>query len=299
MRWIPVAVAAAAFQVARNAAQRGLMGGAGPWGATLTRFLFGLPFTLAFTVVVWVFVHPVTVHPTPLYLGYALTGALGQVLATAALLTSLHRAGFGVGTAVQQSSLPLSGVVGWLVFGDALSPTAWAGVAIATVGLVALSWSKARDIDRGAAGGRPVSGAVFALLSGLLFGFSLNAYRHAGLVLEPDHPLFSAVATVSFTQAAQSVVLGVVLAIRHPAALEAVLTDWRRSLTSGFCGACASSAWVFALALAPAAAVRAVGVVEAPMAAAVGRRLFAERLSLGKLAAGALTAVGVLLTALG
>ena len=299
MLWIPVTVIAAAFQVARNAAQRGLMGDAGPWGATLTRFLFGFPFTLAFTILVWGFVHPVALHPVPLYFAYALTGALGQVLATAALLTSLQRAGFAVGTALQQSSLPLSGVVGWLVFHDQLSAAAWIGVLIATVGLVALSWPKAKALDLDAPGQRPVSGAVFALLSGLLFGFSLNAYRHASLKLEPHHPLFSAAATVTFTQGVQSLVLGAILAVRFPATVEAVLTDWRRSLMSGFCGACASTAWGFALVLAPAAPVRAVGVIEAPIAAAVGRRLFAERLSLGKLVAGALTALGVILTALG
>jgi hypothetical protein len=32
----------------RNAAQRSVMGGAGPWGATLVRFLFGLPFAAVF-----------------------------------------------------------------------------------------------------------------------------------------------------------------------------------------------------------------------------------------------------------
>ncbi len=299
MLWIPVTFAAAAFQVARNAAQRGLMGGAGPWGATLTRFLFGLPFSLAVTGIAWAFAHPLSVHVTPLYVTYAMTGAFAQVLATAALLTSLHRAGFAVGTALQQSSLPLSGVVGWLVFHDALSSSAWAGVAIATVGLVALSWPKKRDLAAAQAGDRPVSGALFALLSGLLFGFAMNAYRHASLVLEPGHPFFAATATVTFTQAVQSVVLGGLLAVRHPAALEAVLTDWKRSLIAGSCGACASMGWVFALALAPAAQVRAVGVIEAPIAAAVGRGLFRERLSLGKLAAGAVTALGVVLTALG
>ncbi|HTI67492.1 MAG TPA: DMT family transporter [Caulobacteraceae bacterium] len=299
MLWIPVTVAAAAFQVARNAAQRGLMGNAGPWGATLTRFLFGFPFTLAFTVLVWGFVRPVTIHPSSTYLAFALTGAAAQVLATAALLTSMHRAGFAVGTALQQSSLPLSGLLGWLVFHDRLSGPAWVGIAIATAGLVCLSWPKARAIDLGAPGARPVSGAAFALLSGLLFGFSLNAYRHASLVLEPHHPLLSAAATVTFTQMVQSLVLGAILAVRYPATVQAVLTNWRASLMSGFCGACASTAWGFALVLAPAAAVRAVGVIEAPIAAAVGRRLFAERLSPWKLAAGALTALGVVLTALG
>ena len=37
-----LAAAAAPLQVARNAMQRGLVGDAGPWGATLVRFLFGL-----------------------------------------------------------------------------------------------------------------------------------------------------------------------------------------------------------------------------------------------------------------
>lgn len=299
MLWIPVTFAAAAFQVARNAAQRGLMGGAGPWGATLTRFLFGVPFSLAITPIAWGVAHTVAPHVTWLYVVYAMTGALAQVLATAALLTALHRAGFAVGTALQQSSLPLSGVVGWIVFHDNLSHMAWIGVAIATVGLVGLSWPRAGALKGDGAGDRPVSGALFALLSGLLFGFAMNAFRHASLALEPGHPFFAAVATVTFTQAIQSLVLGAILAVRHPAALEAVLTSWKRSLVAGSCGACASMCWVFALALTPAAQVRAVGVVEAPIAAAVGRRLFAERLSLAKLAAGALTALGVVLTALG
>ena len=39
-----------ALQVARNTLQRGLLTGAGPWGATLVRFLFGLPFSLAFAL---------------------------------------------------------------------------------------------------------------------------------------------------------------------------------------------------------------------------------------------------------
>ena len=44
-------MAATVFQVARNAAQRSLLGGAGPWGATLVRFLFGLPFSMMFTAI--------------------------------------------------------------------------------------------------------------------------------------------------------------------------------------------------------------------------------------------------------
>jgi drug/metabolite transporter (DMT)-like permease len=293
MLWIGLTVAATVFQVARNAAQRNLIGGAGPWGATLVRFLFGLPFALLFVAVAWLLSRPLALHPSPAYFGFAVTGAGCQVLATAALLVSMHRAGFAIGTALQQSSLPLSALLGWLVFHDRLGPAAWTGVAIATVGLAALSW------PRRAEGEHLLSGSLYGLLSGLLFGFSLNAFRHAALTLEPARPLFSAVATVAFSQAIQTVALGGWLAVRRPEVLRVVFAGWRGSLFAGFCGATASAMWLSALALAPAASVRAVGVVESPIAALAGRRLYAERLSAWKLVAGALTAIGVALTALG
>ena len=293
--WIIVTVVATGFQVVRNAAQRGMIGDAGPWGATLVRFLFGLPFSLLFTAVAaalaWGRLHP---QLAPDYWGFAMTGAAAQVLATAALLQAMRRAGFAVGTIMQQSSLPLSAVLGLVAFHDRLSPSAWWGVAAASAGLVWLSWPR-----KASQGDKPLSGAGFGLMSGLLFGFSLNAYRHAARSLEPAHPLFSAVATVSLTQAAQSLVLVLYLAWRHPWALRAIGASWRQSLLAGFCGACASAGWLLALALAPAVSVRAVGMVEAPMAAAAGRRLFKERLTLGQWLAGTLTAVGVALTALG
>jgi drug/metabolite transporter (DMT)-like permease len=45
--------------------------------------------------------------------------------------------------------------------------------------------------------------------------------------------------------------------------------------------------------------VRAVGVIEAPIAAGVGHRLFRERLSPRQLAGGIMAALGVIAAALG
>jgi drug/metabolite transporter (DMT)-like permease len=298
MLWIFVTVLATGFQVVRNAAQRGMIGDAGPWGATLVRFLFGLPFSLVFLAGAALAAGHLQPRLSPAYLAFALTGAATQVLATAALLVAMRRAGFAVGTVMQQSSLPLSAVLGLLIFGDRLSGSAWIGVAAATAGVAWLTWPRAAA-TRGEHAPQPVSGALFGLLSGLCFGFSLNAYRHAARALEPSHPLFSAVATVSLTQAAQSLALIVYLAWRHPWALRAIGAGWRRSLLAGFCGATASAGWLLALALAPAASVRAVGMVEAPLAAVAGRRLFKERLTPSQWLAGALAAAGVTLTALG
>lgn len=291
--WVPATIAASIFQVGRNALQRGVMASAGPWGATLVRFLFGLPFSLLFVAVALVIVPQARPHFASAFWISSVTGATSQVLATAALLVAMHRAGFAVGTALQQSSLPLAALLGLILYHDRLSGLAWVGVAITTAGLVTLSWPTGEAM-------RPqsLSGAAFGVLSGLCFGFSLNAFRHASLALEPAHPVFAAIVSVAVVQAMQAAALTLILAVRAPDALRAVFASWRSSLGAGLCGACASAGWFVALALSPAAPVRALGVIEAPMAAFAGHRLFRESLTLTQIVAVAGAIAGIVLTSL-
>lgn len=293
MLWIILTAAAAPLQVARNALQRGLVAEAGPWGATLVRFLFGLPFSLAMFAVVAIVTPDARPHPSlHFWLGVS-AGACAQVAATGCLLLAMGRSGFAVATVMQQSSLPLAALMGLVVLGDQLSAPAWTGVAVATVGLVVLSWPARADVRGG------LAGASLGLASGAAFAVALNGYRQAGLSFEPQHPIYAALAGLVIAQMLQTVVLGGALAVLRPQALRAVRTSWKASLGAGFFGSAASACWFGALALAPAGPVRAVGVIEAPIAAAVGRRLFRERLSVRQWVGGGLTSVGVLLTALG
>lgn len=293
MLWILLTAAAAPLQVARNVLQRGLVGDAGPWGATLVRFLFGLPFSLLIFAGVALATPTADPHLSTRFLISVAAGAVSQVAATAALLMAMRTSGFAVATFMQQSSLPLGALVGYFAFGDRLSAVQWAGLAITTVALLALSWpSRAR-----AAG--VTAGSLYGLASGLAFAVALNGYRQAGLALEPAHPIYSAMAALCVAQALQSVVMVLLLAMIRPGALRAVAASWRTSLGAGLFGTAASACWFSALALAPAGQVRAVGVIEGPLAAAVGRRLFRERLTVRQILGGALAAAGVVMTALG
>ncbi len=294
MIWIPITIAASFAQVLRNAAQRSVMGGTGPWGATLVRFLFGLPFTAVFVAVAFLLTHGEHPRFVPAFWGAALLGGASQIAATAALLVAMRRAGFAVATAVQQSSIPLAAILGLIAYGETLSRLGWTGVVLTSVALLVVTWPRA-----GATGEQPVSGGLFGLASGLAFGFCLNAFRQAGHALEPSHPIFAAIVTLMITQIAQTLGLTVYLAIKDRGALVAVARAWKPSLKAGFWGAAASAGWFVALALAPAGQVRAVGVIEAPIAALAGRRLFAERLTLVQLVFGAVAAVGVAMAALG
>jgi len=290
MLWILLTAAAAPLQVARNALQRGLVGDAGPWGATLVRFLFGLPFSIAMFAVAALVSVGAEPHPSVRFWTGAVVGALAQMGATATLLMCMGRSGFAVATMMQQASLPLAALMGWAVLGDRLSGPAWAGVVLASVGLVVLSWPKRADVKGS------LAGAALGLGSGAAFAVALNGYRQAGMALDPGHPIYSALAALVVAQVIQSVLLTGILAMTRPQALRAVAASWRSSLGAGFFGSAASACWFGALALAPAGPVRAVGVIETPIAAAVGRRLFRERVSPRQWIGGVLTALGVVLT---
>lgn len=292
MIWIPITIAAAALQVARNAAQRSIMGDAGPWGATLVRFLFGLPFATLFAAIGWLLTPGAIAHPSGAFWLACVAGAGLQIAATAALLTAMQRSTFALGTAMQQSGLPFALVWGVLFFGDHVGLVTWAGGLIATLGLAILTWPRGEVAMR--------MGAVWAGLgSGAMFALSANCFRQASLAFEPAHPAASAFVTVMVVQAIQTVALTSYLALRDRAALRAVITAWRQSLGAGFCGAAASGLWFTAMALSPVGPVRAVGVVEMPFAAIAGRRLFKERLTPLQMGAGLVTAVGVVMAALG
>jgi drug/metabolite transporter (DMT)-like permease len=293
MLWILITAAAAPLQVARNALQRGLVGDAGPWGATLVRFLFGLPFSFAIFGVTALLTSGAQPHVGGVFLAGVALGAVCQMAATASLLVAMRRSGFAVATVMQQASLPFSAVFGWAALGDALRPAAWAGIALTTVGLALLSWPK-RDQLKGSG-----LGVVLGLASGATFAVALNAYRQAGLALDAHHPIYAGTAGVCVAQTLQSLILVAALAVWRPGALVSVVRSWRASLGAGFFGASASACWFAALAMAPAGPVRAVGVIEAPIAAVVARRFFAERLSARQIAGGAMAAAGVVMTALG
>jgi drug/metabolite transporter (DMT)-like permease len=292
MLFIPITIAAAAFQVGRNATQRGLMGAGGPWGATLVRFLYGVPFTVVFLGVAWLVWPDAHLQVTPFFWLAGAVGGAAQIGATAALLSSMHRSSFALGTAFQQSLLPFTSMIGYFVFGDVLSAHAIVGIAVVTFGIFVLSWPK-----EGITG--DWSGAWFGLLAGAFFAVSNNAFRQAGLSLGDIPAPLAGISTVLAVQTMQSLGLMAVLALADRPSLIAAFTNWKPSMRAGFFGAAASACWFTALSLAPAGQVRAVGVIEMPLAALAGRRLFSEKLTLVQWLAGSITALGVVLAAVG
>ncbi len=292
--WIPVVVLGSAFQTARNALQRSLVDTAGAWGATLVRFLFGLPFAIVWAgiaLAIWGGAQAGETHVAP-FLIAACAGALAQILATGALLQSMRVSNFAVGAFFQQTSLPFTALSGFL-FGDTLGAVALYGVAVTTVGLLILSWPRQTE------GVRSWDAARYGLVAGVMFGISGNAFREASHAVSLSNPAFAAAATLVFVQAIQSAALFGFLLVTNRPGLKAALNTWRISLGAGFCGWAASACAFTALAMAPAALVRVVAVVDMPFSAIASRGIFLERLTLRQIVGAIIIAAGVAACALG
>ncbi len=286
--WIPVTVWAAFAQTVRNAAQRHLTAELGTLGATLVRFLYGLPFAALWLVAVALFTAAGLPSFNGAFLGWVLLGAVSQIGATALLLATMQERNFALGVAYSKTEILQVAVFGFAFLGDPLGPASIAAVLCGTVGVLLLS-------PVGLSGGWVSRSALFGLASGAGFALSAVGYRGAALALEGTPFLMAAAATLLAAQVVQTLLLGGWMAARELESILRVLRAWRASLLAGFMGAAASAGWFTAFAIEPVAHVRTLGLVELVFSYAVSRRLFREKLSRRELGGMALLAVGVLL----
>jgi uncharacterized membrane protein len=74
----------------------------------------------------------------------------------------------------------------------------------------------------------------------------------------------------------QAALLSAWLAVREPKVLKAIVQAWRPSLAAGFMGALASQFWFLAFAIATAASVRTLALVEVLFAQAISKFVFKQ-----------------------
>jgi len=297
--WIPVTVWAAFAQTVRNAAQRHLTAELGTLGATLVRFLYGLPFAL-----VWLIgVGRVGNLPFPEanlpFVSWVLVGAVSQIAATALLLRTMQARNFALGVAYSKTEVLQVAVFALAFLGDRISAPAALAVATGTLGVLLLSPADKERPLRALLTGWTSRTALLGLACGALFALSAVGYRGAALALPGTPFLMAAAFTLAAAQLVQTLLLGGWLLARDPGVVGRVLRAWRMSLFAGFMGAAASAGWFTAFAIEPVAHVRTLGLVELVFSYAVSRRLFRERLSRLEAAGMALLALGVAIITIG
>jgi len=282
--WAVFTVIAAGAQTVRNAAQRELTGKLGTVGATHVRFLFGCPFALMFLLGV-VATGAALPRPGPTFWPWMLGGALAQIAATALMLAAMGGRSFVVAIAYIKTEPIQVALFGLVFLDDPVTPVMAVAIVIATAGVVIMAIRDRQNGERRggeAAGPAPqiwAAGTLVGLAAGGTFALSAIGYRGAILSLGQANYLMAATFTMATGLVVQSALLSAYLALRDVAVLAAIGRAWRPSLFAGFMGALASQFWFLAFALATAASVRTLALVEVLFAQAISRFVFHQPVS--------------------
>jgi drug/metabolite transporter (DMT)-like permease len=296
--WIPVTLGAALAQTLRNAAQRHLITELGTLGATLVRFLYGLPFAALWLFAVreaGSFAWPA---PAGSFFLWVKLGAVSQIAATALLLRVMTERNFTLGVAYSKSEIIQVAVFGYVFLGDSVTVTTALAIALGTFGVLLLSPADPERPIRGLLTGWTSKTALLGLGSGTGFALSAVGFRGAALALDATPFPMAAASTLLASQLIQTSLLGGWLLFTQPDVVIRTLRSWRTSLFAGLMGATASAGWFTAMAIEPVANVRTLGLVELVFAWVVSRRLFRESLKPRELAGMAFLVLGLIMVTL-
>jgi drug/metabolite transporter (DMT)-like permease len=297
--WIVFTVTAAFFQTLRNAMQRELTGKLGTVGATHVRFLFGFPFALLSLLGLMAWTGVPLPHPGLSFWPWVIDGAGAQIAATATMLMAMNERSFVVTIAYIKTEPIQVAIFGLIFLGDAVTWPMMSAILVATAGVIVMSFPHpSLPRLRGREGWGMVGGirpTVVGLISGGLFALSAIGYRGAILNLGLPNFVMAATFTLVVGLMMQAVTLSIFLCLRQPIVMMAILRSWQPSLFAGLMGALASQFWFLAFAIATAASVRTLALIEVLFAQGVSRFMFGQRTTAREAAGMALIVAGVLL----
>jgi drug/metabolite transporter (DMT)-like permease len=296
--WIPITIGAAAAQTARNAAQRHLTPVLGTLGATLVRFLYGLPFAVLWLIIVMAAGGFPIPAPNAAFVSWVVVSSVTQIGATALLLRVMAERNFALGTAYAKTEVLQVALFAFVFLGDPITAGTLAAIAFSTIGVLLISPIDRKRPLRTFLSGWTTRSALLGIASGSCFGVAAVGYRGAALALEGVAFPMAAACVLVAAQALQTVLLGGWLLGRNAAIIMRVCQEWRRSIFAGLMGATASACWFTAMAIEPAAHVRTLALVEIFFGYVVSRRIFRERVTRLELAGMSLLMMGLVIVTL-
>ncbi len=283
--WAVFTVIAAFAQTIRNAMQRELTGSLGTVGATHVRFLFGFPFALLSLIGVMLWNCAPLPRPSLNFWPWVIDGAFAQIAATALMLMAMGERSFVVTIAYIKTEPIQVAIFGLIFLGDVVTWPMMVSIIVATTGVVIMSFKPG-----GMVGG--IKPTLIGLASGGMFALSAIGFRGGILDLHLPNFVMAATFTLVVGLAMQAVTLSLYLCVRQPDVMMALVRAWKPSLFAGFMGALASQFWFLAFALATAASVRTLALIEVLFAQLIARFAFGQKTS-------AREAIGMLLVVAG
>ncbi|HET7154331.1 MAG TPA: EamA/RhaT family transporter [Hyphomicrobiaceae bacterium] len=207
-------------------------------------------------------------RPPAGYWLWILQGSIAQIAATALMLAAMSDRSFVVVYAYIKTEPVQAALFGLVFLGDAVTLPMAAAILIATTGVVLMALKPGTTLD--------IRATLLGIAAGGMFALSAVGYRGAILSLGLQSYLMAATFTLAVGLVIQAALLSGWLWLRDPKVLTAIVRHWRPSLLAGFLGAFASQFWFLAFALATAASVRTLALIEVLFAQAISSFVFKQ-----------------------
>ncbi|MFD1342477.1 EamA family transporter [Litorisediminicola beolgyonensis] len=295
--WIAATLFAAAVQTLRFMIHKRLSEtGLTTLGSTFARFAGAAPFAVILVTIYLSATGQAVPDLSPRFWAFAMSGALGQILATMCTVALFRTRNFATGITFKKTETLQTAVLGVVVLGEAISPAGWGAIGIGLAGVLLLSQSPAaQGAWYARLEPRPIALGVAA---GAFFACSAVGYRGASLTLDLVDPLARAGVTLACVTTAQAICMAAYLGRADPAQFAALWTARRGALALGLTSMAGSLGWFTAFTLQTAAYVQALGQVELIFSLAASVLFFRERVSGRELAGMALVMLSILVLVL-
>jgi len=298
--WIPITIVGAFMQNLRSAVQKHLKGRLTTLGAAYVRFLYAAPFALIYLFGLKAGTGLPWPEPNLTFLVYCVAGGVSQIVFTALLVWLFSFRNFAVGTTYSKTEVVQVAVLGFVLLGDTISLVPMIAIAIAMVGVMAMSAGQAQISVGRLLAGMTEKSTLIGLTCGAFLGASVVFFRGASLALGYEHGAWMPAAfSLTVAVVLQTVGMGIYLAITEPKTLRDVIVHWRWSVVVGMAGVLASIAWFTAFTLENAAYVRALGQIELVFTFFASVVVFREKTSRAEVIGILLVVAAILLLVLG
>lgn len=288
--WIPLTIAAAFLQNVRSLLQKQLTAKLSTNGASYCRFVFALPFAVAYYLLVASRMDMPAPHSV--FLLYCLIGGVAQILGTVFLIASFSYRNFAVGTAYSKTESVQAALFGIVLLGEAVAPLSFVAIVLSLAGVVIMTL---RDGSVSPLAMFTSPAGLYGIASGATFAIAAVSYRAASVSLGHESFIAASATTLLCVLFIQTSLMGLWLLWRETGQLSKVAGQWQQAILVGLTGMLASAGWFAAMTLQNAAYVRALGQIELLFTFLTSLLLFRERSTLPEVLGISLLISGILL----
>ncbi|MQF82627.1 hypothetical protein FIM02_00480 [SAR202 cluster bacterium AD-802-E10_MRT_200m] len=277
--WIPITLLAAVAQTTRTAIQRYMKGPLGDYGASAIRFIYAVPFTWIWLLVVFSLSDESFPKPGTEFLIWGTLGGIAQILFTVFLVRLFSYKNFLVGVAFSKTEVLLAAIIEAIFFSATIGIQFGIAILFGIIAVLLLSLRRNAFTWREIGLSLQSTSTIIGLLCAVALAMSVISFRAAINSLPESGFLLRASMTAAIVIVGQTLAMGIYLFAFRRKELIAALTLWKPGMATGLFGAIATACWFAAFALQRAAPVRAVGQAELLFAIAFTTLVFHQKLT--------------------